>query len=105
MGTTTLARRNRVRLSRDELPVAQGNNLLARDSQGKFASVDHDAGNLSNRFVPEIRNPRIVHCVSAGHGEGLHQRDVASRVVDCHRHMPQNKQPFSRDIGVTPKNF
>jgi len=44
--------------------------------------LDHDAGNLSSRFVPEIRNPRIVHGASAGHGEGLHQRDVASRVID-----------------------
>jgi hypothetical protein len=44
--------------------------------------LDHDAENLSSRIVPEIRNPRIVHGVSAGHGDGLHQRDVASRVID-----------------------
>ena len=44
--------------------------------------LDRDAGNLSSRFVPEIRNPRIVRGVPAGHGEGLHPRDVASRVID-----------------------
>ncbi len=68
--------------------------------------LDHDAGNLSSRFVPEIRNPRIVHGVSASHGEGLHQRDVASRVIELTigiRH--GTYQPFSRNIGVTPKSL
>jgi len=61
---------------------------------------------LSGRFAPEVRNPRIVHGVSGGHDEGLHQRDVASRVVELTigaRH--GTNQPFSRNIGVTPKNF
>jgi hypothetical protein len=48
----------------------------------------------------------MVHGVSGGHGEGLHQHDVVSRVIELTigmRH-PTNK-PFSGDIGVTPKNF
>jgi hypothetical protein len=37
---------------------------------------------LFGRFAPEVRNLRIVHAVSSGHGERYRQRDIASRVIE-----------------------